>query len=183
MWWRMTYKYHIHITFLSPCKLCTICLLRCFFSNSILFRWVSLIYFNFRGRLLWLFIWHILKAIWNSMHWHLSISVNSKILNCSYFFIVYKYFFWKNKTFIHDQSQSCAQLFGTSINLLQLIISLLSLFIHPEASIGVLGKRLFEYWSTYQLKFLKNSFGTNFAKLSSKTLILQFFIRVHLQAF
>ena len=67
-------------TFLSTCQLCTICLFSCFLSNSILFWWVSVIYFNFRATLFWLCLWHILKAFWNSMKRHLNISINSKVL-------------------------------------------------------------------------------------------------------
>ena len=123
--------------FLSTCKLCTISLFRWYLSNSILFWWISVIYFNCCATLLWLFMWHILKTIWKYMHWNLNVSINSKVL-----FLPYKYFLEKIKylhmTIYMNIYNSYAQLFGTSITLLQLMISLYYLFfIHPEASIGV----------------------------------------------
>ena len=56
-----------------------------FFFDSILFRWISLISFNFCAKLLWLFIRYILKVIWKSLHWHL---------------FPLQIFFWKNRTSI-----------------------------------------------------------------------------------
>ena len=79
-------------------------------------------------------MWQILKIIWKSLYRHLNISINSKVL-----FFPYKKFIEKNKRFAYDHYNSCAQLFGTSITLLQLLISLYYLFfIHLEASISVL---------------------------------------------
>ena len=69
MWWHVIFNIY---TFLSTCKLCTICLSRCF---------LSAIYFNLCVTFLWLFLWHILKAIWKHMHWHLHISISSKVLS------------------------------------------------------------------------------------------------------
>ena len=76
MWWHLIFNIY---SFLSTCKLCTICLLRCFLSNSILIWWISVIYFNFCTTLLWFFMWHILKAILKSMHWHINISSKAKL--------------------------------------------------------------------------------------------------------
>ena len=73
MWWHVIFNIY---TFLSTCRLCTICLSRCF---------LSAIYFNLCVTFLWLFMWHILKAIWKHMHWHLHISSSSsKVLSFPY---------------------------------------------------------------------------------------------------
>ena len=66
-----------------------------FFSNSILSRWLSAIYFNFCVTSLWLCMWHILKVIWKLRHWHLSISTDTAKLYLSLAKI-----FWKDKTFM-----------------------------------------------------------------------------------
>ena len=95
--------------------------------------WISAFYFFylfnffFFPTLLWLFMQPILKAIWISWHWHLGISIDTG----KFYFSLTK-FFWKIK---HDQCNSCAHLFDTSITLLQLPISLWSFFLsiqkHP----------------------------------------------------
>ena len=84
LWWDVVFNIY---TFLSTCRLCAIYLFRYFLPNSILswipafcIWWKSVIYFNIFYTLLWLFMSHILKAIWKSMHWHLNISINSKAL-------------------------------------------------------------------------------------------------------
>ena len=110
MWWHMIFNIY---SLLSTCKLCIICLFRCFLSRSILFWWISVIYSNFFATLLWIFMWHILKVIWK-----LCIDI-LKVL-----FFTYKKLIEKNKAFLHDHYNSCAKLFGTSIFLLQLLISL-----------------------------------------------------------
>ena len=97
------YIWYIY-TFLSTCRLSTICLFRWFLSNSILFWWISVIYFNFCAGLLWFFMWHILKAIWKPIHWHLNFSINSKVL------------FFPNKNFIEKTVESLEHSPITSIS-------------------------------------------------------------------
>ena len=80
-WWHVIFDIY---TFLHTCKLYTICLFRCFSSNSILLSWISIIYFNFCDTSLWLLMWHILKAIQKSMNWYLNIGINSNVLFFSY---------------------------------------------------------------------------------------------------
>ena len=127
MLWHVIFNIY---TFVSTWKLCTNCLFRCFLSNSILFWWISVTYFNFCATLLWLLMWHILKAIWKSMHWHLNISINNKVL-----FFRYKNFIEKMKR-LHMAITTFVQLFGTSITLLHLLMplmlsSFLSIQRHP----------------------------------------------------
>ena len=72
-------------TFHCLYKFCTVCLFRCFFSNWILFRLISVIFFNFCTALLWLFVYSAhFKAINKSRHWHLSISIYTRKI---YFFL------------------------------------------------------------------------------------------------
>ena len=142
-----------------------------FFIDSILFRWISVISFKFCATLLWLLMQHILKAIWKSWHRLLGISIDTAKF---YFFLIN--FFWKIK---HDQYNSCANLFGTSITLLQLLIYLWSSFNPSRGN----KKGCLIFWSTHSLPFRKNSCSENFAKLSQNTSILASLIEVHLQAF
>ena len=77
--------------------------------------------------------------------------------------------YWKSKTFTYDHYNFCAHLFGTSITLLQLLISL--------------KKRPWELLERAPINykhFKRNSFSENFGKLFSKTFILEPFIQVHL---
>ena len=111
MWWHVISNIY---TFLSTCQLCTICLFRCFLSNSMLFWWISIIYLNFCATLLWLFMWHILRPFVN-----LCIDILTSASTAKFYFSL---------TFTNDQYNSCAQVLGTSITLLQLLISLYYLF-------------------------------------------------------
>ena len=77
---------------------------------------------------------------------------------------------------IYDQSNSCTQLFGISITLLQLLISLLSFFIHPEASIGVLEKKIYEFLEHPYISMSEKCFNKMFWGNS----ILKSLIQVHL---
>ena len=136
-----------------------------------MFWWIFVIYFSFCATLLWLLMWNILNAIWKSIFG-------------SFIFPLQK-FNWKNKTFTYDHYNSCAQLFGASITLLQLLILLmLYFFIYIEASIGVLYRSLLELLEHPSInRISKKNFLWNIGKLPSKTFILQSFIQVHLQAF
>ena len=115
---------------ISPCILWTICLFRCFFYNSILFRQLSVISFNFCSTSLWLFIRHILKATGKSRHWHVSISIGTA-----------KFHF------------SMTNFFEKTIHLwpIQLLCSIIwhqyhfTAITHLLIFIGVLGKKLFEF--------------------------------------
>ena len=121
------------------------------------------------------------------MHWHLNISINSKVL-----LFTHKNFIDEIKLlvilviFTYDHCNSCAQLFGTSITLLQLLISIYYLFFHPSRGICWCFLKtiawIFRAHIHYQ-HFKKISFSENFGKLSSKTFILESFIQVHLLAF
>ena len=57
--------YLIHIHFSVPANFVPYVYLDVFLSNSILFWWISVIYFTFCATLFWLFMWLILKAIGN----------------------------------------------------------------------------------------------------------------------
>ena len=116
-----------------------------FFSNSISFWWISVVYLNFCATLLWLLMRHILKAIWKSRQYqyqhliiHLSISIDTAKLSFSL-----TNFFWKNKTFTNDTAFVLNYLAIVSVCYNYSFLYDL-FFIHPEASIGVLEKRLFE---------------------------------------
>ena len=63
--------------------------------------------------------------------------------------------------------------------------SMLPFFIHPEASIDVLLKRLFEFLEHPSITSIsrKNSFSEHFGKTSFRTFILESFIQIHLQVF
>ena len=116
---------------------------------------MSVISFNFCTSLLWLFIQQILKAIWKSWYWH-------QHWHCKILFFPFK-FFWKVK---HEQYNSWAHLFGTSITLLQLLIYLWSSF-HPPRSNHYCcrEKGSLKFWSTQPLAFQKKSCHENFSKL------------------
>ena len=79
---------------------------------------------------------HILKTISKSRHLHLSISIDT-----AKFYISLTKVFWKNKIFITNRT--------LVLNYLALCYNYSFLyglfFIHPDASIGVIEKRLFEY--------------------------------------
>ena len=70
----------------------SVCLLRCFFSDAILFWLLSVVSFNFSATSLSWFMQHILKAIWKSRHWHLSVSIET-----AKFYFSLTNFFWKKK--------------------------------------------------------------------------------------
>ena len=140
-------------TFVNSCKICTFFLFRCLLSNSIFFWWISVIYFNFYATLSCFFMWNILKAIWKSMYWHLSISFNSKVL-----FSLYKTFIENIKHLVaYDHYNSSAQLFDTSITLLQLIISLYYLFSSIQRHPSVFN--LFEFFEHPKKLVLVNILG------------------------
>ena len=119
--------YLIYVCMSQYLKICTICLFRLFWSNSVLLWWISFIYFNFCAALLWLFMWHILKVIWRSMHWHLSVIVKTKVL-----FFTYKNFIEETKVYIRPLQLLCLIIwqqhhFATIIN-----FSILSFFHHSR---------------------------------------------------
>ena len=95
------------------------------------------------------------------MHCHLAVSISSKIL-----FLPYKIFLKKNKTLPIQILQSIIwhQYRLSTINHFHF------LFIHSEASIGVLVKRLFEFLDQPSISISKNSFSENFGKLSSENI-------------
>ena len=108
------------------------------------------------------------------MHCHLAVSISSKIL-----FLPYKIFLKKNKTLPIQILQSIIwhQYRLSTINHFHF------LFIHSEASIGVLVKRLFEFLDHPSISISKKSFSKNFANLSNETFILESFSQVDLPAF
>ena len=121
MWWHVISNIY---TFLSTCQLCTICLFRCFLSNSMLLWWISIIYLNFCATLLWLFMWHILRPFVN-LCIDILTSASTAVLLFSY---IYK---WPIQLLCSSTWHQ--HHFAAVTN-----FSILSFFIHLEASIGVL---------------------------------------------
>ena len=73
--------YLIHIHFSVPANFVPYVYLDVFLSNSILFWWISVIYFTFCATLVWLFRWQILKAIGNlCIDIWISASISAKIV-------------------------------------------------------------------------------------------------------
>ena len=104
-----------------------------------MFWWIPFIIFNFCATLLWWFMRHIFRAIWKSRHWHFSINIDTAKFNFSF-----TTFFWKNKTFI--TINTLVLIYLTPVSLCNNYAFLYYLFFfHPETSIGVLEKRLFEF--------------------------------------
>ena len=114
---------------------------------------MTVFYFNFCAKLLWLFLqepfrdlgtvaWHYCDCLCKS---HLEILAPALGINigiAKFLFFPYNFYSEKNEHIcpIHLSIFSCA-LLGTSITLLQSNFQ----FIHPEASISVLEKRLLEF--------------------------------------
>ena len=102
---------------------------------------------NFCATLLWLYMWHILKAISKSMHWHLNISINSKV-----FFFPYKNFIEK----IKHLNMTITTLMLNYLAPVLLISPYYLFFIHPEASIFVwIFRAPIHYWHFKKIVLVK----------------------------
>ena len=86
-------------------------------------------------------------------HQHLGISNGTGKINFSN-----TNYFWKTK---HDQFNSCIDLFGASITLVKLLISLWSFFINLEASIGVVEKSFFGFLEYSSISISKKELQWN----------------------
>ena len=94
------------------------------------------------------FLSHILKVTWNSRHWHLGISIDTG----KFYFSLTKFSLKKWNSY--DQYSSCSHLFGASITLVQLFISLWSSF-HPSIKIHWFSrKKVWIFWAPIHLESL-----------------------------
>ena len=133
VWWYVIFNIY---TFLSPYKLCTVFLFRCFFSKSICFN-------EYQSFIL-TFVPYYCDCLWKYMHWHVNISFNTAKFNFSLTVL-----FLKNKIFMTNTFLVLNYLAPVSFRYNYLFLYYL-FFIYLEASIGVLEKRLFQFWSPIQ---------------------------------
>ena len=117
------------------------------FSNSILLRSIYVVSFNFCATLLWLFMQHILKAMWKSRHGHLGIRIDTA-----------KIYFTPHEIILEkeDQYNPCTHLFGISITLLQLLnFAWFFSSIHRHL-LGLLKKVWLNFLRKHPIAFWKN---------------------------
>ena len=146
-----------------------------YFSNSIFFWWISVISLNYISYIFsdpYIIKVIILKVI-------ISTAKGMAQALQKFYFILFIFFFWKNRTSLSNTPRYSFYLFDIHITMIQLLISL-KFPTHPFRDIYRCSRQkdVWIFGSTCPLAFWKKSHSENFKKLPCKTSMLESFLSI-----